>query len=166
MSRAAAAPGARSKRADSYGSRYSRPTTIINNRYYGGRGWGTWGWGMYGVGMWDMFFLSTASHMFWHHHWHDRRLRRALYEENLLEKEELGKLEARVKELEAQGVKRDPNYLPDDVDPDLAYSKEYVEQHPDEFYSEAEKESGGGLWSLLSLGAIGFLFYTVFVRRF
>jgi hypothetical protein len=172
---AQATPAARQSRAASYKQQHQQPTTVINNSYYGGGPWGGLGWGMYSVGMWDLFFLSTVNHLFWYHHWHDPGIQRALREENLLQKEELEKLEARVKELEAKGVERDPSYLPEDVPPDVAYSKEYVEQNPGEVYAdpaeeaaaaEPEEESGAGLWLLLGLASLGALFYFTFVRRF
>ena len=158
----------RATRAQSYQRRHQRPTTVINNRYTGGAPWGGWGYGFGSVGMWDLFFLSTVTHMFWHHHWHDPSLKKALYQDNLLEKEELAKLEQRVKELEAAGVKRDPNYLPEDVDPDLAYAKTHVEQNPKEFYAEEEpaRESSSGLWTLLFLGGLGAVAYFAFLRRY
>ena len=111
-------------------------------------------------------------------------------------KEELNKIEARVKELEAQGVKRDPKFMPKDVDPDLAYSKEHVSANRDKFYRSADEErqdikremerevqqreqqliaerearrqqeSGRGLWMLIGMAAIGGFFYLSFVRRF
>lgn len=157
----------RNARAATYGQRFSRPVTMMNPRFYGGRAWGSWGYGMYSVGLWDVFFLSTVSRMFWYHRWHDPGIQRALYQENLLQKEELEKVEKRVAELEAQGLKRDPEYLPEDADPDLAYSREYVEKHPDEFYAEDEppQESGSGLWSLICMAMFGSFFYLSFVRR-
>lgn len=89
--------------------------------------WGSWGWGYGSVGMWDLFFLSTVTHMFWYHHWHNADIQRALYQERIMNAKELGELEGRVKALEAQGVARNPNYLPDDAPKDIAYSKEYQE---------------------------------------
>ena len=143
---------------------------MFNRHYYGGVGWGGFGWGMRSIGVWDLFFLSSVNHMFWHHHWHEPAIQRALYKDNLLQDEELKKLEKRVKELEAEGVKRDPNYLPEDVDPDLAYSKEYVNKNPDEFYGDVEEdqlqESGMGISSLMTLVMVAFFFYSFFVRRY
>lgn len=164
----------RTQRASAFRQRHNRPNTFINNSFYGGRRWGSWGYGMRSVGVWDLFFLSTVSHMFWYHHWHDPGLQRAMRQENLIQKEELAKLEAKVKELEAKGVPRDPNYLPAEVDPDLAYSKEYVEKSQTEFYAEeppaaaseaAEEESAGLLWVLFGLGGLALLFYGLFIRR-
>lgn len=157
----------RTARAATNGKRFSRPVTTMNSRFYGGRSWGTWGYGMYSVGLWDVFFLSTVNRMFWYHHWHDPGIQRALYQENLLQKEELEKVEKRVAELEGQGVKRDPDYLPKEADPDLAYSREYVESHPDEFYAadEVPQESESSLWALMCAAMFGSFFYLSFIRR-
>ena len=127
------------------------------------------GWGYRSVGIWDLFFLTSVSRMFWYHHWHDPGIQRALYKENMLQKEELAALETRVKELEAEGVPRDPKYLPDGVDPDIAYSKEYVESNTDEFYADVEEpeESEGGFLSIFSfLFMMASIWYLFGVRRY
>jgi hypothetical protein len=168
LGRSSANAKVRSSRATTHRQRYTAPRTRFNRRYYGGPAWGGYGWGMYRVGMWDLFFLSTVNHLFWYHHWQDRDIQQALYKEQLLDKAELTKLEVRVKELEAQGVPRDPNYLPEDVDPDLAHSKTYVEANQGEFYADNDpsQESGMGFWSLLMLAFIGMTVYSSFVRRY
>ena len=166
LSRNQATASARASRAQGYQQRFQQPVTVINRNYYGGGAWSGLGWGMYSVGMWDLFFLSTASHMFWYHHWNDPSLQRALYQENLLQEQELRQLEGRVRELEGQGVPRDPNYLPENVDADVAYAKDYVEKNPGEFYADsAADESQSGVWILLGLSAAGLLGYMLFVRR-
>ena len=170
LSRNKSSRTSRNTRASQYKNRYRQPTTVINNNYYGG-GFGGLGWGMRSVGIWDLFFLSTVNQMFWHHHWRDPGIQRALYQDNMLQKEELKKLEQKVAELERQGVKREPNYLPKDVDSDLAYSKQYVKANPGEFYQSKthppeQKESSFGAGAFLNsffLLGIGYLF---FVRRF
>jgi len=129
------------------------------------------------VGVWDLFFLSTVNHMFWYHHWHSPGLQSALYHDNILQKEELRRLETRLKELEQQGVKRNPNYLPEGVDPDVAHSKEYVESHEGEIYQSPESngqtkndgtssDSGGGLTTLAFLFSLGLFFYMGFIRKY
>ena len=126
--------------------------------------------------MWDLFFLSTVSHMFWYHHWHEPGIQRAIRKDNLLEKQELERLEKRVAEMEAKGVPRDPNYLPQGVDPDLAYANDYVQKNQAEFYSEeppsgasesaeAQEESFGVLWVLFGLSGLALFFYGLFIRR-
>jgi len=86
----------------------------------------------------------------------------------MLQKEELTKLEQRVKELEAEGVPRDPNYLPEGVDPDIAYSKEYVEANQSEFYADKdEPASGGGFLSFFSFAFLmASIWYLIGVRRY
>jgi len=110
-----------------------------------------------------------VSRMFYYHHWNDPGIQRALYKDNMLQKEELTKLEQRVKELEGEGVPRDPNYLPAEVDPDIAYSKEYVKANHSEFYSDVdEPEPGGG--GFLGFFSFAFLmasiWYLISVRRY
>lgn len=172
LSRSQATPRARATRAETYRSQYRQPVTVINNSYYGGGSWGGLGWGMRSVGVWDLFFLSTVNQLFWYHHWNDAAIQRALYQDRMLQDDELRKLEARVRELESQGVQRDPDYLPADVDPDLAHSKEYVDAHPAEFYAESDGGSrdggsrGGGLWLLLGVSVVGLLGYGLFMRRY
>ena len=171
----------RQSRATRYQRRYRAPRYRFRSSYYG-RPWGTWGWGYRSVGIWDLFFLSTVNHMFWYHHWHDPGIKRALYQDNVLQKEELKRLEKRVAELEKQGVQRDSTYLPDDVDPDLAYSREYVHHHKEQFesaatpataaasesgsHTEPEEESSSWLWVLFALFGGAVFFYAFFVRRY
>lgn len=143
------------ERVNSYEKRFSQPTTVINHRYTQ-RPWGSWGWGYGSVGIWDLFFLSTANHMFWYHHWNDQHLRQALYEKKLLDNQELANLESRIKELEAQGVPRDANYLPDDVTSDVAYSKEFID------VNNSSTASGYLIYIFIILG-VG---YFIFVRKY
>jgi hypothetical protein len=81
------------------------------------------------VGPWDLWFLMRASDMFWFHHWSEISPSRSYFDQ-----QEYDRLEKRVKELEQQGVKRDPNYLDPDVDPDLQLSQQYQEQNVDKVY--------------------------------
>ncbi|MCX8128746.1 MAG: hypothetical protein N3I35_01445 [Clostridia bacterium] len=115
----------------------SRPTRInnfnkrpifinVNRGYFGG----PMGYGSAFIGPWDMFFLMTASHMFWYHHWNEIRPYRDHFNQA-----EFDRLEARVKELEREnnGI-RDPNYMEPGIDPDLQFSKEYQQKHLDNIY--------------------------------
>lgn len=140
------------ERAQAYEKRYTQPTTILNHRY--ALLWGSWGYGYASVGMWDLFFLSTVNNMFWYHHWNDQHIKQALYEKKILDSKALADLESQVKELEAQGIPRDPNYLPDDVTPDVAYAKEYVQNNNNQNYY---------IYILLFLVI---LFYFVFFRKY
>lgn len=65
--------------------------------------------------------LDTRAHWAYNHR---SEMDEARYRE-LLEKDK--RLEEKIKELEAKGVKPDPTYTPPGVDPDLMYTDEFVE---------------------------------------
>ena len=113
------------------------------------------------IGIWDIYFLSHASHLFWYHHWHEPAIQRALYQDNLMQDKELARLQAKVEELEEQGVERNPDYLPDDVNPEDAFSDDYIEQ-----IKREEEASGLGLWLLGGLLALGLGIYFMFIKRY
>lgn len=122
----------------------SRPVRVhVNNNYFGG----PLGYGSAFVGPWDLMFLMMASDMFWHHHWNDISPYRDHFNAA-----EFAEMEARVKSLEEQGVERDPNYLEPGVDPDLQFSRQYVEKNPDSIYYTS-KYSGPSI-NLFSLFVI------------
>ena len=81
------------------------------------------------VGPWDLWFLMRASDMFWFHHWNEISPSRSYFDQ-----QKYDELEKKVQALEKQGVKRDPNYLDPDVDPDLQLSQQYQEQNVDKVY--------------------------------
>lgn len=84
------------------------------------------------VGPWDLWFLMRASEMFWFHHWSEISPYRSYFDQ-----QKYNQLENRVKELEQQGVKKDPNYLDPNVDPDIQLSQQYQEQNVDKvFYTD------------------------------
>lgn len=64
-------------------------------------------------------------------------------------------LEAKVKAMEAEGIKRDPNYLPEGVDEDLVYSK------PDIATEKEDDGTGFFTWLLVLtiIGGAGYLAY-------
>ncbi|MAD59915.1 MAG: hypothetical protein CMH49_00175 [Myxococcales bacterium] len=97
--------------------------------------------------MWDPYFLaSAATALFWYHHWHDSEIQEALYSDHVLEDAELTKLESKVKEYEMQGVVRDPDYLPEGISPQDAYSDSYIDRE-----RSRHEESSGGLILLFSI---------------
>ncbi|HEX2925088.1 MAG TPA: hypothetical protein VHP38_02330 [Ruminiclostridium sp.] len=81
------------------------------------------------VGPWDLWFLMRASDLFWYHHWNEISPYRDYFDQ-----QQYQQLEQRVDRLEQQGIQRDPNYIEDDVDPDLQLSQQYQEQNPDAVY--------------------------------
>lgn len=92
---------------------------------------------------------------------HRDEMDRARYEA-LLQKDT--NLEQRLKELEAQGVKKDPSYVPAGVDRDLMYNDEQVKK----IYEESRKPSFPWGWSIFIIlfVAVVIVFFVRFkVRR-
>ena len=110
------------------------------------------------VDIWDPYFLASATTaLFWYHHWESPEIHEALYEDHVLEDADLAALELEVKALEAKGVPRDPDYLPEGIGPEDAYSDDYLSQE-----RRRREEGGSGLLFLgfvaIGLG-IGFKFF-------
>jgi len=74
-------------------------------------------------------------------------------------------LEARVRQLEAQGVPRDPNYAPPGIDPDLMYTDQYVNRA----YHTRPTFGGRFLFFLVCIPSFmamaGVLVWLVFIKR-
>ena len=99
------------------------------------------------VDIWDPYFLaSAATTLFWYHHWHDPEIQEALYEDHVLEDAELLSLENEIKRLEAQGIVRDSEYLPEGIAPQDAYSDAYIRRE-----RRRHNEGGSGLIILVSI---------------
>lgn len=81
------------------------------------------------VGPWDLWFLMRASELFWFHHWSEISPYKSYFDQ-----QQYADMEKRVKELEQQGVQKDPEYLDPDVDPDLQLSQQYQEENVDKVY--------------------------------
>ncbi|MBF0496872.1 MAG: hypothetical protein HQK58_09925 [Deltaproteobacteria bacterium] len=155
---------------------YFGPNTTYQRRlaptYYQANYWGGYGypmWGFHSVGIWDMAFLMMASDLFWYHHWNSLSQQR-----NMFDQQQMADMERRVKALEAKGVPRDPNFVDPNVDPDIQYSKEYVEQNPDKVFAgqvrpvparEPKKDSGWGAGTYLFLALLCFGAWFIFIRR-
>jgi len=82
-------------------------------------------------------------------------------------------LEAKVKAMEAEGVQRDPNYLPEGVDEDLVYSKPKPEpkvsspQSQEELTAPEKEDDGTGFFTwLLVLTGIGGAGYAAYYFGF
>ena len=110
------------------------------------------------IDIWDPYFLASATTtLFWYHHWEDREIQEALYTDHVLEDADLATLEREVQALEAKDIPRDPDYLPEGVGPEDAYSDAYLERE-----RQRHHEGGGGLiflgFIVVGLG-IGFRFF-------
>ena len=130
-----------------YGSYYSRPVVFFNDPYP------SFFW-------WWLLDRSLDERAMWaYHHRHD--MDQARYN-SLLSKD--AQLEAKIRQLEQQGIKRDVNYTPAGVEPDLMYSNEYV----DAAYNPAGQTGTGGLaiflWICLGIFVI-ILVWFVFFRK-
>ena len=115
--------GTRTARMNDYST---RPIRVNINTYQFG---GPFSYGSAFAGPWDLWFLMRASDMFWYHHWSDIYP----YRDNF-EAAQFAQMESRIKQLEAQNVAKDPNYLEPDVDPDLMLSSDYQEKNLDKIY--------------------------------
>ncbi|MBU0515368.1 MAG: hypothetical protein KJ621_11405 [Proteobacteria bacterium] len=150
------------------GSRYSRGRTVYVTPRYSRRGfWGGHGyprWGYHSLGIWDLAFLMTVNHLFWYHHWNSLSRYR-----NQFDQQKWAELEARVAQMEAKGVKRDPKYLDPNTDPDLQFSRQFGGQHPDVVYAGKKKDRGASLfWVFVGISvamAGGWTVWYVFIRR-
>ena len=107
--------------------------------------------------VWDPYFLaSAATTLFWYHHWDESEIQEALYTDHVLEDEDLKILETEVEAYHTQGVEKDPEYLPDGIGPQDAYSTNYLDRE-----RRRRQEGGGGLIILVSILAglgLGFKF--------
>ena len=94
-------------------------------------------------------FLQVATTMWLFNHWNT-------VDKSRFEESKLRELEAKVKEMERQNIKRDPNYVQPGVDPDLMY--------------QAPKEEGSSFWVwffiiVVALSVIGGGSYFLLRRR-
>ncbi len=145
--RAAAAPPAAPPSNSSFASvtRYSSYSTLVvhRNTYYSS--WGyvppsyIYGYGPH-FGMWDAIFLwslasaagNAAQADWFYHHQTDpgyldwRRQAEIEAQQNADLRAQLATIDQRISTLQAQGVARDPNYLPPGADPQVALAAENV----------------------------------------
>jgi hypothetical protein len=123
---------------------------------------------------WFWYWLLTQdinTRALWaYHHRSDMDLARY---RDLLAKDQ--QLEARVRELDGQGIPRDPAYVPPGLDNDLMYDDGFVEaavnpQHTAPTHSMPEvypaRTITGALWRILLIVAfMAFLVWLVFIKR-
>jgi hypothetical protein len=77
-------------------------------------------------------------------------------------------LEARIRELEAKKVPRDPTYAPPGLDPDLMYDDGFVEAaiNPQPAPPPPSRRLAGAVWKIvLILAGMAFLVWLVFIKR-
>ncbi len=141
-----------------YGSYYSRPVVVYNDPYPS-------------MFWWWMLDRSLDERAMWaYHHQHD--MDQSRYREMCAKD---AQLDARVRQLEAQKVARDPNYTPKNMEPDLMYNNDYVDAvyNPKGTDSDDDDDSGITGWGVLKfmffttviVGVIVFVVWFVFVRE-
>jgi hypothetical protein len=114
---------------------------------------------------WWLLTQDLNTRALWAYH-HQRDMDEARYRD-LLTKDQ--QLEARVRELEAKKVPRDPAYAPPGVDPDLMYDDGFVEaavnpQPPPP--PPDSRRTAGAFWRIvLILAVMAFLVWLVFIKR-
>jgi hypothetical protein len=155
-----------------YDHYYSRPTRIQIFHNYGPLpGWPVVYYSdpYYGSFWWWLLAQPLDVRAYWaynHYDYMDRLRYRDLLAHDAA-------LEARVRQLEAQRVPRDPTYTPPGIDPDLMYSDEYVAAAVNPTTappSAVVVEQHGGFWrgafhALLILGIVGLLIWLIFIKR-
>lgn len=131
-----------------YGVYYSRPVVIYSDPYP------SFFW-------WWLLDRSLDERAMWAYH-HQSTMDQMRYRDMLAKD---AQLEARIRQLESQGVKRDSSYTPKGMDQDLMYSNEYV----DAVYNPVPTSEAWTVWKVfLVIGVIGgvmFLVWFVFIRR-
>lgn len=136
-----------------YAPYYERPAVVYNDPYSSL----FWFW------MLDQSLDRRAEWAYHHRHSMDT----ARYQEMLTRD---AQLEARVRELEAKNVPRDPTHTPAGIDPDLMYTDEHVAAvyNPEPVVEAPEPSAGWGatvLAVLLAAAFLGFAVWLVFFKR-
>jgi hypothetical protein len=114
---------------------------------------------------WWLLTQDRDTRALWAYH-HQRDMDEARYRD-LLAKDQ--QLEARVRELEAKKVPRDPTFTPPGLDPDLMYDDGFVEaavnpQPPPP--PPDSRRTAGAFWRIvLILAVMAFLVWLVFIKR-
>lgn len=121
-------------------------------------------------GMWDALFLwwmldriddRRYSRFYYSHRydedmiaWREEAEKQAVENEELREK--LDKLDTKVNELQSEGVELDEEYIPDDIEPELVFSEEALE---DNFVSEKRGLPIGNIFAIFAmLGGVLMIF--------
>jgi len=106
---------------------YNKKAVKINVNTYHFKS--TLSYGAASVGPWDLWFLTRASDMFWYHHWDEIYAYRSYFNAH-----EFAEMESKIKNIEAQGIARDPKYTEPSVDCDLQLSDDYIKLNINEVY--------------------------------
>lgn len=131
----------------------STPVRIhVNNYYFGG----PLSYGSAFVGIWDLWFLMRASDLFWYNHWNDIYPYRSYFDTN-----DFAARQAAVMAMQNQGIAKNPSYLDPNVDPDLQFSKVYVDNHMNNIYNVNRHSANPILTLLVILVFVGMLIFII-----
>ena len=129
-------------------------------------------------GIWDAVFLwalldnpsSGATHVYNHSNdagvqeWLRNAKDEAKDNEELRQKVSL--LEGEVAKMQAGNLQKDETYLPKSIEPDLAFSENFVEKNRDVFYESKDESSSSWVSVLIPVFMILFLgYWLIFVRK-
>ncbi|MBI4961573.1 MAG: hypothetical protein HY915_19060 [Desulfovibrio sp.] len=147
------------------------------DNYYAGRGWSAPGYAFNSFssfGMWDAMFMwfmlsnLTSGASFFHNNHNDpgvqafRQEAQKLSESNADLKKQVAELNAKLDQMNKDGVPVDPNAVPKDVDPNVMLAQPKIV----EAKAQDSKNSSGSLfWPIVTLVAVGGIGYLIFSRR-
>lgn len=133
-------------------------------------------------GIWDAVFLwalldnplSGATHIYNHYNdsgvqqWLNVAKEEAKTDEEL--KQKLSQLENEVAKMKATNLEKDESYLPNNIEPDLAFSDNFVKNNKDVFYdsNKPKEESSESSWTsvIISIAMLFVLgYWLIFVRK-
>lgn len=167
------------RRANFYVVHHYNPPAYLNNT---GGSWGGLNGFFLGYMVNDILTPNSNGAQYMYHNQSDPAVMAYMAElrrqsaDNIELRDKLSELDKQLAVMKAQGVQQQPGYVPEGVDPDVMYSKEYVDSHKADFYpkgqdiapseDEAEDEGGhGGLIFTTILLVMGFGVWFVFFRR-
>lgn len=129
-------------------------------------------------GIWDAVFLwalldnplSGATHIYNHYNdagvqeWLKSAKEEAKNNEELKQKVSL--LESEVAKMQGDNLQKDETYLPKSVEPDLAFSENFVEKNRDVFYESKKDDSVSWVGVFLPIFMVLFIgYWLIFVRK-
>jgi hypothetical protein len=147
------------------------------DNYYAGRGWSAPGYAFNSFssfGMWDAMFMwfmisnLTSGAGFFHNNQNDpgvqafRQEAQKLSESNADLKKQVAELNAKLDQMNKDGVPVDPNAVPKDVDPNVMLAQPKIVEAKAQ---ESKNSSGSLFWPIVTLVAVGGIGYLIFSRR-
>lgn len=129
-------------------------------------------------GIWDAVFLwalldnpsSSATYVYNHSNdagvqeWLKVAKEEAKTNEEV--KQKVSQLESEIAKMQRDNLQKDETYLPKNIEPDLAFSENFVEKNRDTFYKSKESSSSSWLSVVLTFAMLLFIgYWLIFVRK-